>query len=85
MADVFIPKTLQHDSRHSATGASQDDAFLISSDDESDYDYSDEDQFNTTFPSISELGVVVGCLDSKCSSIAGGMYLNFLSLGESLR
>ncbi|KAJ9161134.1 hypothetical protein NKR19_g2534 [Coniochaeta hoffmannii] len=71
MADVFIPKTLQHDSRHSATGASQDDAFLISSDDESDYDYSDEDQFNTTFPSISELGVAAGCSDSKCSSIAG--------------
>jgi hypothetical protein len=70
------PETLQHDSRHSATGASRDDAFLISSDDESDYDYLDEDQSNTSYPSMSELRLPAGRGDGKFSSIPGGMYLN---------
>jgi hypothetical protein len=78
-------KTVHHDSRHSTTGASQDDAFLISSDDESDYDYLEEDQSNTSFPSISELRLAGGRGDGKSSSITGGMYLNSPSLGESLR
>jgi hypothetical protein len=67
------------------TGASQDDAFLISSDDESDYDSPDEDQSDTSFPTISELRLAAGRGDGKSSSIASGMYLNSPSLGESLR
>jgi hypothetical protein len=37
------------------TGKSPDDAFPVSSDDESDYDDLDDDQFDTLFPRLSEL------------------------------
>jgi hypothetical protein len=79
------PKTPQHDSQHIATGASRTDAFLISSDDESDYGHLDEDQSDTSFPSIWELPLLARRGDGQSSSIASGMYLNSPSPGESLR
>jgi hypothetical protein len=65
------PKTLQHDSQHSATGASRDDAFLISSDDESDYGH----QSDISFPSIWELPLLARRGDGQSSSIAGDQSL----------
>jgi hypothetical protein len=53
-----------------SAGASQDDALLISSDDESDYGYLDEDQ-SDTFPSIGELSLRVRREDVRSSSITG--------------
>jgi hypothetical protein len=49
------PKTPQHDPRPSTTGASQDDAVLISSDDETTYSDFDDGQSDTSFPPFEEI------------------------------
>ncbi|KAK3936241.1 hypothetical protein QBC46DRAFT_461601 [Diplogelasinospora grovesii] len=53
-------------------GASRDDAFLISSDDESNYSHLDEDQSDTSFPSIWELPLLARRGDNQSFSAASG-------------
>ncbi|KAK3935037.1 hypothetical protein QBC46DRAFT_59056 [Diplogelasinospora grovesii] len=63
-------KTPQHDPRPSATGASQDDAVLISSDDETTYSDFDDGQSDTSFPPFKEIPLPSRRNDLKSSTIA---------------
>jgi hypothetical protein len=71
------PKTPQHAThgpQRGAGGASQDDAVLISSDDESDYGDLDDGISDISFPPIKEL--LSGRKDVEPGTVAGiGMYL----------
>jgi hypothetical protein len=83
------PKTPQHDThdpQRGAGGASQDDAVLIFSDDESDYSDLDDGKSGISFPPIEELLRAARCKDAELGSVAGvGMYLKSPSLSGSLR
>jgi len=68
-----------------SAGASQNDVLLISSDDESDYGHFEEDQSDTSFPSLGELSLPGRHQGGKFCRVVGSAYLNPPTLGESLR
>ncbi|KAB5581218.1 hypothetical protein GE09DRAFT_1213625 [Coniochaeta sp. 2T2.1] len=68
------PKTPQHathDPQRGAGGASQDDAVLISTDDESDYGDLDDGTSDISFPPIEELLLAAGRKHIETGSVAG--------------
>jgi hypothetical protein len=80
------PQHATHDPQRGIGAASQDDAVLISSDDESDYGDLDDGKSDISFPPIEELLRAAGCKDAEPGSIAGiGIYLESPSPGGSLR
>lgn len=80
VASSRASKKLQQDTynpRRSTAGASQDDAILVSSDDESDWGDLEDSESDISFPPIEELFQTAKRRDSESGSAAGaGIYLN---------